>query len=45
MSDLVEFLRARLDEDEAVAKAAITENDPHWVALTTGRYFTKRKII
>lgn len=32
MSDLAAFLAARLDEDEAAAKAAIRETAPQWAA-------------
>ncbi|OQQ32280.1 hypothetical protein A6411_10770 [Prescottella equi] len=36
MSDIVEFLRARLDEDEAVARAASPQDDPVWWVDFTG---------
>jgi hypothetical protein len=44
---LVEFLRARLDEDERVAQAAnVKQGDPDWwvseVKMTGGRNFTVR---
>ena len=40
MSDLVAFLRARLDEDERVARAAADENrEPSW-RLISGEYVT-----
>lgn len=35
---LVDFLRARLDEDEAVAKAAVREEYRHWEGSGPDRY-------
>jgi hypothetical protein len=49
MSELIDLLRAQLDEDERVARAAdVKQGDPDWrvspVAITAGEHFTVRSV-